>query len=70
MKRGAILTQEQADLLGGKLCYWARGIYWIFDRDLSDNYIATEEQIQISDMPGQEWVKDLPIVDYDPKIFD
>jgi len=69
MKRGAILTQEQADLIGGKLCY-SKGAYWIFDKDTSDNYIATEDQIQISDIPGQEWVKELPIVNYDPKIFD
>jgi len=69
MEKGAILTQEQADLLGGKLCY-SKGVYWIFDRDLKDNFIATEEQIQISDMPGQEWVKELPIVNYEPKIFD
>lgn len=69
MKRGAILTQEQADLLGGSPCCTI-GIYWIFDRDTSDKFIATEDQIQISDIPGQEWVKDLAIVDYEPKIFD
>ena len=69
MKRGAILTQEQADLIGGKLCY-SKGLYWFFDRDLNDNYVATEDQIQTGDIPGQEWVKDLPIVDYEPKIFD
>jgi hypothetical protein len=67
--RGVILTQEQADLLGGKLCY-SKGVYWIFDRDINDNFIAKEEQIQYADMPGQEWVKELPIVNYEPKIFD
>lgn len=70
MKKGAILTQEQANKLGGRACSMKLGIYWIFDRDTSDNFVATEEQIQYADKPGQEWVKDLPIVDYEPKIFD
>lgn len=68
MKRGAILTQEQADLLGGRRCdSWT---YWIFDQDVNDNYVATEEQIGFSNREKHAWVKDLEIVDYDPKIFD
>lgn len=67
--RGAILTQEQAYLLGGKPSK-KTGSWWVFDRDVNDNFIAKEEQIVEADVPGQEWVKDLPIVEYDPKIFD
>jgi hypothetical protein len=67
MKQGAILSQEQANELGGKS--YGMSKWYIFDYAQNGDTMLPKQQIDDTDVhlaPSLAWVKDLPIVDYTP----
>lgn len=62
----AILTEEQKDLLLGQ--QYTIDSYFNPIQDLNDNWIISEEEINQCDNE-YIWVKDLELIDYEPKHF-
>ena len=65
MKKGAILTHEQCSQLAGRV--YKDQSYFIYDQDTQGNFYITEEMVTECNEPNYLWVKDLPIVEYQPK---
>jgi hypothetical protein len=67
MKRGALLTYEQAGHLAGKTLSLEKLGSFVYGIDDNDNVYLPEEVIQDCDREEYLWVKELPIVEYTPK---
>lgn len=65
MKQGAILTHEQASRLAGRL--YKDQSYFIYDHDIVGNVYLPLDQIEACNEPDHLWVKDLDIIEYEPK---
>jgi hypothetical protein len=65
MKKGAILTHEQCSQLAGRV--YKDSSYFIYDQDTQGNFYITEEMVTECNEQNYLWVKDLPIVQYQPK---
>ena len=59
------LTQEQKDSLEGK-CYF-NGTFFNPIQDANDNWIISEEEVNLATYENILWVKDLPQIEYEPK---
>lgn len=64
----ALLTIEQKDLLIGK--EFNTDSYFNPIQDADDNWIITQIEINLCNNEEFFWVKDLPLIEYNPKIIE
>jgi hypothetical protein len=62
---GYKLTIEQAKELTGK--QYAPNCYFNPVKDINDVYFIFQQEVEQSDIA---WVKDLPLIEFEPKIID
>ena len=60
----AIITQEQRDSLVG-FEFMPQTFFNLDVKDINDNYFIDEIEIEQCDI---QWLKDLPLIEYEPKI--
>ena len=60
-----LLTESQKETLTGK-CYF-NGTYFNPIQDANDNWIISQEEINLADYEDILWVKDLPQIEYKAK---
>jgi len=60
-----LLTEVQKDELQGQL--YAPDSYFNPIQDVNDNWIISQEEMQQNVNPSFDWVKDLPLIPYEPK---
>ena len=60
-----LLTEVQKDELQGQL--YAPDSYLNPIQDANDNWIISQEEMQQNVNPSFDWVKDLPLIPYEPK---
>lgn len=60
-----LLTETQKDSLVNQL--YAEDSYFNPILDLNDNWIISKEEINYCTNEEFMWVKDLPLIDYEPK---
>jgi len=60
-----LLTETQNDSLVGQL--YAEDSFFNPLQDLNDNWIISTEEMNFCVNPEFMWVKDLPLIDYEPK---
>jgi len=65
MTQVGLLTETQKDSLIGQL--YDDDSYFNPIQDLYDQYIISVEEIEFCVNPEFMWVKDLPLIDYEPK---
>lgn len=65
MTQVGLLTEAQKDSLVGQL--YDEDSYFNPIADLYDRYIISVEEIEFCVNPEFMWVKDLPLIDYEPK---
>ena len=63
-----LLTLEQKDQLVGQ--WYDSDSYFNPLKDLNDNWIISIEEIDHCVNPEFMWVKELPLIDYEPVIID
>lgn len=68
MEKVAIITQEQSELLAGQ--EFAPASHYNPVQDCNDNWIISEQEIEQTTNPDYLWVKDLPLIDWCPPVFD
>ena len=59
------LTPEQAEQLRGTL--YAADLYFNPIEDANDNWIISVEEVSTTTI---DWVKELPAIEYNPKVID
>jgi hypothetical protein len=64
MKVG-LLTTEQKKEITSQL--YAEDSYFNMIQDINDNWVISTEEMQQCINPNFLWVKDLPLIDYEPK---
>ncbi len=60
-----LLTLEQKELIHGQL--YAPDSFYNEIQDLNDDWIISVEEIANTSNPDTLWVKDLPLIPYEPK---
>lgn len=60
-----LLTEQQKELLTGK-CYF-NGTFFNPIQDADDNWIISEEEVNLATYEDILWVKDLPTIEYKAK---
>lgn len=65
MTQVGLLTETQKDSLVGQL--YDDDSYFNPIADLYDRYIISIEEMEFCTNPEFMWVKDLPLIDYEPK---
>ena len=60
-----LLTIEQKDLLVGQL--YTDDSYFNPIQDIDDNWVISREEMEFCVNPNYLWVKDLPLIPYNPK---
>lgn len=65
MTHVGLLTETQKDSLVGQL--YAEDSYYNPIQDLFDNWVISVEEMEFNVNPEFMWVKDLPLIDYEPK---
>ena len=65
MTQVGLLTEEQKDSLVNQL--YAEDSYFNPILDLNDNWVISKEEINYCTNEEYIWVKDLPLIDYEPK---
>ena len=60
-----LLTEHQKESLTGK-CYF-NGTLFNPIQDAEDNWIISEEEVNLATYEDILWVKDLPTIEYNPK---
>jgi hypothetical protein len=60
-----LLTVEQKDELVGQM--YAPDCYFNPIQDLNDNWVISVEEMEYNINPNYMWVKDLPLIIYEPK---
>lgn len=65
MTQVGLLTESQKDSLVGQL--YDEDSYFNPIQDLYDNWIISTEEMEFCVNPEFMWVKDLPLIDYEPK---
>lgn len=63
-----LLTEQQKDEIVGKM--FAPDSYFNPIQDINDNWIISIEEMNQCVNPSYLWVKSLPLIEYEPKIFD
>jgi hypothetical protein len=61
----ALLTPEQKELLVGK--QYSDSIYFNPTEDINGNWIISIEEQEQCSADEYQWVKDLPLIDFDKK---
>jgi len=64
----ALLTIEQKDLLIGK--EFNTDSYFNPIQDADDNWVISQTEINLCNNEEFFWVKDLPLIEYNPKIIE
>jgi hypothetical protein len=64
MKVG-LLTLEQKNELSGQL--YAPDSYFNPIQDINDNWVISTQEMEQCEVEEFMWVKDLPLIDYEPK---
>jgi hypothetical protein len=62
-----ILTEEQKDLLAGQ--EFMVDVYFNPVQDINDNWFISVEEMDQCVNENFMWVKDLDLIDYQPKLF-
>lgn len=65
MTQVGLLTETQKDSLIGQL--YDEDSYFNPIQDINDNWIISVEEMEFCVNPEFMWVKDLPLIDYEPK---
>lgn len=65
MTQVGLLTETQKDSLIGQM--YAEDSYFNPLQDLNDQYIISVEEMEFNVNPEFMWVKDLPLIPYEPK---
>jgi len=65
MTQVGLLTETQKDSLIGQL--YAEDSYFNPIQDINDNWIISVEEMDFCVNPEFQWVKDLPLIPYEPK---
>jgi hypothetical protein len=60
-----LLTIEQKDLLVGQL--YTDDSYFNPIQDIDDNWVISREEMEFCVNPNYLWVKNLPLIPYNPK---
>ena len=60
-----LLTEQQKDELLGQ--WYAPDSYFNPIQDINDNWVISQEEMQQNVNPSFDWVKDLPLIPYEPK---
>jgi hypothetical protein len=60
-----LLTESQKDSLVGQL--YDEDSYFNPIQDIDDNWIISTEEIEFCVNPEFQWVKNLPLIEYEPK---
>ena len=60
-----LLTETQKDSLVGQL--YDEDSYFNPIQDINDNWIISVEEMEFCVNPEFQWVKDLPLIPYEPK---
>jgi hypothetical protein len=68
MEQVALITQEQADLLAGQ--EYATACHYNPVQDCDDNWLITIQEIEQTTNPDFLWVKDLPLSDWCPPVYE
>lgn len=68
MTQVALLTDQQAQQLNGQL--YATDSRFNPVQDNKDNWFISLEEVHLCDNPEFMWVKDLPLISYNPKQYD
>jgi len=68
MIKVALLTIEQKDLLIGK--EFDKDSYFGPIQDNNDNWVISQTEINLCNNEEFFWVKDLPLIEYNPKIIE
>ena len=68
MIKVALLTIEQKDLLIGK--EFDKDSYFGPIQDNNDNWVISKTEINLCNNEEFFWVKDLPLIEYNPKIIE
>jgi len=65
MEQVLLLTQEQAELLKGRM--FAIDSYFLVQQDIDDNYFVTVFESDNCTNPELQWIKQCPRIEYKPK---
>lgn len=65
MTHVGLLTETEKDSLVGQL--YAEDSYYNPIQDLNDNWVISVEEMEFKVNPDFMWVKDLPLIEYEPK---
>lgn len=65
MTQVGLLTETQKDSLIGQL--YDEDSYFNPIQDINDNWIISVEEMDFCVNPEFQWVKDLPLIPYEPK---
>ncbi len=60
-----LLTEQQKNELVGQL--YDEDSYFNPIQDINDNWIISQEEMRQNVNPSYDWVKDLPLIPYEPK---
>jgi len=66
MTQVGLLTQIQKDELEGQ--QYEPDSYFNPIQDINDNWIISQEEMNFCVNPNFIWVKNLPLIDYEPKL--
>lgn len=64
----ALLTIEQKDEIEGQL--YTEDSYFNPIQDFNDNWIISVEEIKFCTIEEFNWVKELPLIEYTPKVIE
>ncbi len=65
MQQVILLTQEQAELLEGRM--FAIDSYFLVQQDIDDNNFITVFEMEHCTNPELQWIKQCPRIEYKPK---
>jgi hypothetical protein len=61
----ALLTTAQKNLIEGK--EFAPDSYFNVIQDLNNNWVISLQEIELATIPPYEWLRELPLIDFEPK---
>ena len=65
MEQVLLLTQEQAELIKGRM--FTIDSYFLVQQDADDNYFITVFESDNCTNPELQWIKRCPLIEYKPK---
>lgn len=64
--KARVLTQQQADSLF-EVAYNSQDTRFWVRLDENNNLCITEDCVQLCEFPEHQWLKDCPLIDFEPK---